>query len=106
MLQQCFNEHGGYLHDNLMVGSPCPPFMNRRRVLTYVRNLLVDNGFRRAMTLKKYWARQIALDGIQDGIEYYVLVVKSGPHQIAIERSGYSGIGGVYQDRLNVSFLP
>lgn len=106
MLQQCFNEHGGYLHDNLMVGSPCPPFKNRTRVLAYVKRLLVDNGFRPAMQLKKYWARQIALNGIQDGVEYYVLIVKSGPHQLGILRSGYSGYGGLYTDRINVPWIP
>lgn len=106
MLKQCFNEHGGYLHDNLMVGSPCPAFMNRKRVLTYVKRLLIDNGFRPAMTLTKYWARQIGLDGLQDGIEYSVLVVKSGPHQLGIQRGGYSGVGGLYVDRINVAFIP
>ena len=55
------------------------------------------------MTLTKYWARQIGLDGLQDGIEYSVLVVKSGPHQLGIQRGGYSGVGGLYVDRINVA---
>ena len=94
------------MHDNLMVGSPCPGVIHSQLILTYVKRLLIDNGFRPAMTLTKYWARQIGLDGMQDGIEYSVLVVKSGPHQLGIQRSAGSGIGGLYVDRINVAFIP
>jgi hypothetical protein len=72
-------------------------------VLAYVKNLLIYNGFRPNMALKKYWARQIKLYAIQDGLPYDVLVVKSGPGQIAIQRSGYHGYG-VFVNRFNLSF--
>jgi hypothetical protein len=104
VLEKRLNEHGGYLHDNLMVGSPCALFKNRTRVLALVKRLLIYNGFRPSMTVTKLWARQIGLDTIQDGVEFAVLVVKSGPRQIAIQRSGYSGYGGLHLDRVNVPF--
>jgi opacity protein-like surface antigen len=84
VLEKCLNQHGGYLHDNLMVGTPCAPFKNRARVLAVVKNLLVYNGFRPSMTVTKLWARQIGISGIQDGIQIDFLVVKSGRRQIAV----------------------
>jgi hypothetical protein len=77
-LDQCFNEHGGSVRDDLLVGTPCAPFQNRARVLAYVKALLLYNGFRPSMTVTKVWARQIGIDEIQDGIKYGALLVKSG----------------------------
>jgi hypothetical protein len=102
MLDKCFSESGGWVRDDLMVGTPCAPFKNRGRVLAYVKNLLIYNGFRPSMTVKTYWARQIRLLAIQDGITYWVYIVKSGPHQIGVQR--YASATGRQLDRLNVSF--
>lgn len=66
------------------VGWPCKPLKNRSRVVGYMKEKLIDNGFRPNMRFSNPSPRQIAFRGIQDGVEYLGVVVKSGPRQITV----------------------
>jgi hypothetical protein len=74
------------------LGSPCPPFKNRQKVMKDVKALLVYNGFRPAMTFTVASPRQITFRAIQDGIQYYGVVVKTKAREILINiTSTHSG---------------
>ena len=73
-------------------GWPCARFMHRARVIQRVRQLLIYNGYRPAMTVyvpssRKGTgsARQITIRGIQDGVVMAVTVVKTGTRQIVVD---------------------
>jgi hypothetical protein len=92
------------------IGWPCGPFSNTPRVIAYVRNTLVYNGFHPNASFKIINARQIAFQAIRDGVAYGGAIVKSGPHQIATQllelpTIGHStGVGS--PDRFGVTFTP
>jgi hypothetical protein len=74
------------------LGSPCPPFKSRQRVMKDVKALLVYNGFRPAMTFTVASPRQITFRAIQDGIQYHGVVVKTKAREILINiTSTHSG---------------
>ena len=67
------------------LGYPCMVFKSPSQTTAFVRQLLLDNGFRRAgLSVRKTSARQFQLKGIQDGIPIFGIVVKTGKRQIAV----------------------
>lgn len=67
------------------LGYPCAVFKAPAKTKTFVRQALVDNGFRAAsISIRKTSPRQFQLRGIQDGYEYFGIVVKTAKRQIAI----------------------
>jgi hypothetical protein len=83
------------------LGWPCKPFAHRTQTVAFVKQLLLDNGFRRAsIRFTMLAARQVQFAGIQDGYQYFGIVVRSGPRQITMRlvapiRSGATG--GTYE---------
>ena len=74
------------------LGSPCAPFKNRTKVIAQVKALLIHNGFRPAMSFTIASPRQITFQAIQDGNQYYGVVVKTAPRQIIVQvTSTHSG---------------
>jgi hypothetical protein len=66
-------------------GWPCAPFTNKTLVIRFVRQVLLDNGFRKASIVFVVPSpRQIRFRGIQDGFEYFGTVVRIAPRQIAV----------------------
>lgn len=67
------------------LGYPCMVFKAPSRTKAFVQNLLVDNGFRRAgLSVRKTSPRQFQLKGIQDGVQMFGIVVKTGKRQVTI----------------------
>lgn len=82
------------------VGWPCEPFRNPSRVIAFVRDMLVYNGFPPNAAFRRANPRQIVFQAIRDGIVYNGAIVKSARRQIAFEISeqptiGHSTVGGV-----------
>jgi hypothetical protein len=74
------------------LGSPCAPFKNRKKVIAEVKALLIHNGFRPAMSFTVASPRQITFQAIQDGNQYYGVVVKTAARQIIVQvTSTHSG---------------
>lgn len=65
-------------------GWPCAPFKNQARVMRFVKAKLIYNGFRPAMQFFVTSTRQFRFNAIQDGIQYYGVVAKTGARQIAV----------------------
>jgi hypothetical protein len=76
------------------VGYPCPVFKSAAKTKAFVGALLIKNGFRPSLTIRKTSSRQFQLRGIQDrlprdshghrGVEFLGIVVKTAPRQIAV----------------------
>ena len=67
------------------LGYPCMVFKSPSQTTGFVRQLLLDNGFRRAgLSIRKTSPRQFQLKGIQDGVQMLGIVVKTGKRQVAI----------------------
>lgn len=66
------------------LGWPCDPFENQTRVVAWVKARLIANGFRPNVSVTGTSPRQLQINGIQDGVEMYGAVAKSGPHTIVI----------------------
>jgi hypothetical protein len=66
------------------VGWPCAAFTNQPRVTRRVKQLLIDNGFHRAMSVYVPSKRQIRFHGVQDGEQMVVIVVKTGNQRITL----------------------
>jgi hypothetical protein len=67
------------------LGYPCMVFKSPSQTTGFVRQLLLDNGFRRAgLSIRKTSPRQFQLKGIQDGVQMFGIVVKTGKRQVAI----------------------
>lgn len=80
------------------LGWPCKTFANRARTVTFVRKLLIGNGFR-AYTIRFYGSspNQLQFRGIQDGLEYTGAVARSGVREITIQLTAvYPNPGGTY----------
>lgn len=66
------------------IGSPCPKFKNRAKVVSEVKKLLIYNGYRPAMKVTYTSPRQIMIDAILDGYRYFVTVVKIAPRTVLV----------------------
>lgn len=66
------------------LGWPCKPFVNPTRVARWVKAKLIANGYRPAMSFRKTSPRQFQFRAIQDGVEQFGVVAKSGRRQIAV----------------------
>lgn len=67
------------------LGYPCMVFKRPSQTTAFVRQLLIDNGFRRAgLSIRRTSPRQFQLKGIQDGVQMFGIVVRTGTRQIAI----------------------
>jgi hypothetical protein len=73
------------------LGWPCAPFTHRQRVTQFVRSELIYNGFRPAMTIWNASPRQIQFRGIQDGIDFDGVAVKTGSRKITIHVEAHFG---------------
>lgn len=67
------------------LGYPCPVFKSPARTKAFVRGLLIANGFRPAsVSIRKTSPRQFQLRGIQDGVQFFGIVVKSASRRVTI----------------------
>jgi hypothetical protein len=74
------------------LGWPCKPFKNPSLVFAFVRQELLENGFRsKPMTFTKATSRQLRFEGIQDGYRMFGVIAKTGPREIEIKLSSTDG---------------
>lgn len=79
------------------LGYPCAAFTHRTRTVAWVRSTLVANGFRSAsIRVTKAVPRQLQLTGIQDGIDVWITVARTGPKGVAIRLVTTHSGGGTY----------
>lgn len=79
------------------LGWPCAAFTHRTKTVAWVRAKLVANGFRPAsLRVTKAVPRQIQLVGIQDGIDVWMTVARTGPKGVAIRLTTTHSGGGTY----------
>jgi hypothetical protein len=63
------------------IGWPCEPFANADRVIAFVLDTLIHNGFRPNAGLDLINRRQIVVAAIRDGIEYGADSGSRGDHE-------------------------
>lgn len=80
------------------VGWPCGPFKSKARVVLWVHDRLVFDGFRPSTRVWVVSPRQIRIDGVQDGVRMDGVVVRTGTRQIAVRLDAWAdGWSGSYR---------
>jgi hypothetical protein len=88
------------------LGWPCKPFVHPATSIRWIKNLLVDNGYRPGVTVTLVSPRRIYINGYQHGVEMHGLAVRSGDRQTTIFWSGPTPRSGNGPIRFAVRFKP
>ncbi len=86
------------------IGWPCPAFVHRAKTVAFVKSQLVYNGFRPAMSFYVRSPRQLGVNAIQDGIQYYGTFVRTGRNGIILSLT--STHNGGTSARFTLPFVP
>lgn len=86
-------------------GWPCPPFQHRNLVVSWVRELLVYNGYH-SYRFQFLSPRHLRLYAILDGVQYYGDVVKLARRKIGLSinaevTGSFDSIGSAYAVRFD-----
>jgi hypothetical protein len=88
------------------IGSPCPAFKNKTKVVAFLRQVLLDNGYRKVpLTFTMASPRQMRFEGVQDGYEMRGVVVRRDSSHIVVTAATGLQVRGV-QSTLKTPFAP